>query len=391
MYFSCKTLSSGNHRHERHRPSLPNLDLKGQTTAKTAVKTKLFERFFEYLKGYEAILEKLLPKVAIKFYKTFSNGAKLLFRDMNDFLWVYHVLSSTTNWENACKSLSRKQLELYLTLPAELRRVAPVLAISAFPMAQNVIFPLALWAPKRLLSVHFWSDEIKKEVEDERVKHRHLYYRSVFKKLVSMQTATSSSDKPSPSQVKNISLTLKGPDNRNQTVRRNDISHEKAQLAYKNNMQLLTAGQHPNANEIVKMMPVFQNVYGSLGLTQLSGVHVRYLLKIHNSKHVGMTSWWFPRRKLQVYANMILEIDKAIQREGLEVMSFNDWLDCCQVRGLNVNGVSEGEIGDYLQNWIRVSTQLNEHSCSLLLHLPIFLGYNKKSRYWNKKTMGYFL
>ena len=46
---------------KKQTPSLPNLEPKGQTTAKTAVKTKLFTKFFDYIKGYEVILEKLLP------------------------------------------------------------------------------------------------------------------------------------------------------------------------------------------------------------------------------------------------------------------------------------------------------------------------------------------
>ena len=375
---------------QQHKPTLPNLEPRGQTTRKTTVKTKLFEKFLNYIQGYEVILQKLLPEVAFKFYKVFSNGTKLLFKDMKEFFWVFHVLSATSNWEKACKSMSRKQLELYLTLPAELLRVAPVLVLSAFPMAQNVVFPLALWAPKRLLSVHFWSAEIKKEVEDENLKSRQAYYRSVFRNLVKIQ-ASPYNYEPSSPRLKSILLNFKHSINKKNSVgQENTIetkSRDSAYDTYKNNMQILATGQHPEVSEILKMVSYFQNCTGPVSLTKLSGVHVRHLLKMHNSKHVGFTSWWNPRTKLQVYANMILEIDKAIQRDNTESLGLKCLVDCCTVRGLNTTNVSEKEAREYLDKWLSISTRLNQDAASLLLHLPIFLGYNHKSRYWDNKTI----
>ena len=53
-------------------PSLPNLDPNDQKSKKSAVKERIFEKFFNYIKGYDIILEKLLPDVAFKYYKIFS-------------------------------------------------------------------------------------------------------------------------------------------------------------------------------------------------------------------------------------------------------------------------------------------------------------------------------
>jgi hypothetical protein len=55
-------------------------------------------------------------------------------------------------------------LQLYLNLPSDLIRTAPVLLISALPFAQNVVFPVALMFPKQLLSSHFWSDQVMDEL-----------------------------------------------------------------------------------------------------------------------------------------------------------------------------------------------------------------------------------
>ena len=369
----------------KQTPSLPNLEPKGQTTAKTTVKTKLFDKLFDYIKGYEVILEKLLPDVAFKFYKTFSNGTKLLFKDMNEFLWVFHVLSATSNWEIACKSMSRKQLELYLTLPAELLRVAPVLVISAFPMAQNVIFPLAMWAPKRLLSVHFWSDMTKKEVHGENLRHRQSYYRSVFKNMVGIHSMSHGLYSNSP-KLKGLLLTLKGiksGNNGNTSAAAKD-QHDTYHI-YKANMQKLVTGGHPNTSDILEMASYFQCKDGPLSLTKLPALHVRYLLKTHNSNHVGLTSFWFPKRKLQIYANMIMQIDRAIERENPKTMDIKDIAECCSTRGLNIDHATEDETRSYLDKWLNISSKLNSDTCSLLLHLPIFLGFNHQSRYEEDK------
>ena len=376
---------------EKQNPSLPNLEPKGQETSKTTVKTKLFGKLFFYIKGYEKILEKLLPDVALKFYKVFSNGTTLLFTDMKEFLWVHHVLSSTYNWEQACKTMTRKQLELYLTLPAELIRVAPVLVISAFPMAQNVAFPLALWAPKWLLSSHFWSDQIKKEVIDDQLKRRQSYYIRVFRNMIGIreriQVAYSSSPRLQGFLGRFRSSTQEKRLSQSSSVHcdKQDDTHR----IFKTSMQTLLSksGQHPSVQEISAMAPYFQNSNGPLSLPRLSAVHVRYLLRIHNREHVGLTSFWFPRRKLQVYANMILQIDRALHRENIDDLDINSLFRCCEVRGLNTNNASEQEARDYLDKWISVTNQLNSDTPSLLLHLPIFLGYNHKSRYLDDRSV----
>ena len=87
-------------------------------------------------------------------------------------------------------TLSAKQLGLYLSLPAELRRVGPVLVVSALPMAQNVVFPLALMFPKILLSTHFWDEKLRLEVMADNIRTRHSYYTLIFKRMVSLQKAT---------------------------------------------------------------------------------------------------------------------------------------------------------------------------------------------------------
>ena len=146
-------------------------------------------------------------------------------------------------------------------------------------------------------------------------------------------------------------------------------------------MRKLVTGKHPNVGEILSMASYFRNSDGPLSLTQLPAVHLRNLLRIHNKRHVGITSFMSVRTKLQVYANMIHQIDMAIIREGLQHMDTNEVAQCCMARGLNTYATSETEARDYLDQWLRVSSRLDNGTSSLLLHLPIFLGYNHQSRF----------
>ena len=153
---------------------MPKLEAPGKESARGIVRKKLFYRFFDYLKGYGEILDKLLPEKFRDVSRLFLRGTKALFSDMREFIWVYHVLSATSDWEKACRTLTRRQLVLYRTLPNDLYSVAPVLLLSAFPLMQNVVFPLAMLYPKHLLSSHFWSPEVRREVmrELQQKKHR---------------------------------------------------------------------------------------------------------------------------------------------------------------------------------------------------------------------------
>ena len=75
---------------------------------------------------------------------------------------------------------------MYLYLPGELLRVTPVLVLSAFPMAQNVVFPVALMFPNYLLSSHFYSEDQLNSAYFQEASHRQSYYRSILRDLMLM-------------------------------------------------------------------------------------------------------------------------------------------------------------------------------------------------------------
>ena len=112
---------------------------------------------------------------------------------------------------------------------------------------------------------------------------------------------------------------------------------------------------------------------GPLYISKLRAPHVKHLMKINR---VRGSLLWFPRFRLQQYANLVKQIDIAITREdGPENLTSADLLRSCNLRGLNVKDVeSEEAMIEYLNNWIKVSKQLDIYAMSMLLHLPILLG-----------------
>lgn len=77
----------------------------------------------------------------------------------------------------------------------------------------------------------------------------------------------------------------------------------------------------------------------------------------------------------------------AIEREGMNSININDLRYICFVRGLNARHLSQEELVKYLTTWLAITTKLDSSAVSLLLHLPILIGYNHPSRFWDDKSV----
>lgn len=335
-------------RYQEH-PTLPRLEPESKESRKTKLRKKFFFRFLEYLSNYEKIIKAIVPKKLIEASKVLINGTKLIVTDMREFAWAYKVLSTTSDWQKAAGTLSRRQLELYMNLPAELYRVAPVLVVSAFPLMQNVAFPLALMYPKRLLSSHYWSDELKTEVMSETVQRRHKYYRSVFRSL-----------------------------QRGLEAHKGKPLHQSCFVVLR---KLAVEGKHPPEQDILALRPLFSRG-GVFSLANVNSLHVRHLMRTN-----GRNSRWWWRYNLREFANLLMEIDRALVREDMEALSHEELQKNCGQRGVNVEGLDRSEMLEYLGAWTRISGQLEAGSASLLLHLPVLLGYNHRTRHCDASSV----
>ena len=159
--------------------TFPNLA--SEPSKQMQAKEKLFFRLLDYLPGYEKAVSKIVPEKFVQVSRLFIRGVKLIFQDMKSFSSVHSILSGTQDPEKACLTMSRQQLEIYETLPRDLLRVGPVIVLSALPMAQYAVFPIALMYPKKLLSHHFWTEEQKRDALREVQRDKHKFYRCVRK------------------------------------------------------------------------------------------------------------------------------------------------------------------------------------------------------------------
>ena len=321
-------------------------DVDGLLLNKNKLTLKFFDKFYQFLKSYTSIRRSYFPDQLVSTYRIFSDGSRALLSDMRTYSRLRRLLFQSSDTQRVFAQLTRTEMELFLTLPQDLIKVAPVMAISALPFAQNIVFPLAMVFPTTFLSSHFWTQEEKEEVSLKNMRNRHFYFKPTFRKL-----------------QEQLPL-LKGSQNYYQV---------------RSVLGKLGAGLHPNHAEILKTAPVF-SPGGRFHLNEIGRKHAYLLLAMNG--HTSIQDWLLPHKKLRRISRLISSIDKALDREGIDLLDVKDLRRVCNLRGLNVDNLGKEDMVEYLLKWNIVSCGLSEEQLSLLLHLPILLGYNHQNRFW---------
>ncbi|XP_049541047.1 LETM1 domain-containing protein 1 isoform X2 [Anopheles darlingi] len=302
---------------------------------KRNVQGYVFSRFFDYVKNYDKVLEKKFPS-AMHVYRVFLVGVRDFFNDMKKLVKITKIVYTH---DNDLRCLTRKEIELYYQMPRDMKKVAPVLLISALPFANYVIFPLAYMYPRTLLTSHFWSIQQKVDFAQIDLRNRLVYNRRVFRCMQSKLDALKQTDDPAHGKVSNI-------------------------------LGLLGSGLHPTSEEILDVKEVFQRP--PFHLNSLNSSHLKYLCRLHGI-HTGLLR----RFRLSERAYIVHHMDMAIKREGgVHNMPVESLKHACFLRGLNATNLSAESMIEWLQEWVRVSLVVDEDSISMLLHLPILLTYN---------------
>ncbi|XP_052872736.1 LOW QUALITY PROTEIN: LETM1 domain-containing protein 1 [Anopheles cruzii] len=302
---------------------------------KRNVQGYVFSRFFDYVKNYDKVLEKKFPS-AMHVYRVFLVGVRDFFNDMKKLVKVTKIVYTH---DNDLRCLTRKEIELYYQMPRDMKKVAPVLLISALPFANYVIFPLAYMYPRTLLTSHFWSIQQKAEFAQIDLRNRLVYNRRVFRCMQSKLEVLKKNQDPMHKKISNI-------------------------------LGLLGSGLHPTSDEILAAKEAFQRP--PFHLNSLNSSHLKYLCRLHGI-HAGLLR----RFRLSERTYIVHHMDMAIKREGgVHNMPVESLKHACFLRGLNATNLSTESMVEWLQEWVQVSLVVNEDSISLLLHLPILLTYN---------------
>ncbi|XP_072930836.1 LETM1 domain-containing protein 1 [Epargyreus clarus] len=299
---------------------------------KEKLRTYIVQRYIEYVKNYTKLLESRFP-TAMRMYRVFSVGIKDFLKDLKKYI----SLRIRVAREQGFTKMSRCDIELYQKMPSDMLRIAPVLLLSAIPFGNYVIFPLAFLKPKTLLCSHFWSIQQRAEFSLQDLTERLRSNRPVFRALQS---------------------------------KLDTIPDVEMKKKWRRVMALLGSGLHPTPEEVIECKELFTKE--PYHLSNLSYNHLGYLLKMH-----GLRKSMFRRKKLKYRAFLLLEMDKAIIREGgVNSLSTDSLRNACQMRGLNSSHLSNQDLKDWLQQWLTVSQHADKNSYSLILHCPVFFAYN---------------
>lgn len=169
-------------------------------------------------------------------YRTFVIGMRDLYRDMKQFLKIYKIVNTSTLH---LRALTRKELEVYHQLPKDMKKVAPVFVISALPLANYVLFPLAYMYPRTFLSTQFWSVQQRAQFKSEYLRERLRHNGRVFRYLQ-----------------------IKSDESRNDTLYKE----------LKGVVGLLGSGLHPNVDQMLEINEMFTRA--PFSLNELPGHHL---------------------------------------------------------------------------------------------------------------------
>lgn len=110
---------------------------KALKTEKEKVRMYIVQRYIDYVNNYTTVLEKRFP-TAVKMYRVFSIGIKDFLSDLKTYITLRLKITKDKGFSN----MSRKDIELFQKMPADMWRIAPVLFLSAIPFGNYIIFPL---------------------------------------------------------------------------------------------------------------------------------------------------------------------------------------------------------------------------------------------------------
>ncbi|XP_032527737.1 LETM1 domain-containing protein 1 [Danaus plexippus] len=295
-------------------------------------RTYIVQKYINYVKNYTKVLEDRFP-AAVRMYRVFSVGIKDFLKDLKTYISLRIKITKNGGFSN----MSRQEIELYQKMPSDMWRIAPVLILSAIPFGNYIIFPLAFLKPKTLLCSHFWSIQQRAEFSVQDLKDRLKHNKPVFRSL----------------QAKVDTLPV------------GELTER-----WKHVLGRLGSGVHPTVQEVISCKELFSRE--PYNLSSLSYSHMGHLLKMH-----GCRKSFFRRNKLKYRAFILLQMDKAIIREGgIEILGTEVLRNACQIRGLNSSHLTNQDMKNWLKQWLELSQHIDSSSFSLLLHCPIFFAYN---------------
>ncbi|KOC61127.1 LETM1 domain-containing protein 1 [Habropoda laboriosa] len=266
-------------------------------------------------------------------YRVFSIGTKDFIIDVKKFILILKKQNI-----DGYDMLTTEEQRLSFTIRKDLVKICPVLLISAIPFTNYIIFPLAYYFPRQLLTSHYWTLQQRLDFmlleHKKRLQHNKPLFRCMQAEL-------------------------------------HNIENQTLQLKWNGVLACLGSGTHPHVKDIIACSELFADQ--PFSLDNLKRKHINELLGIHN-----ISSWRpFKRITLEERGMLIKQMDQTIQKEGGTATLSNDAIRwALSFRGVNPANMSLENMSSWLEQWFIISNTANENTISLLLHSPILLAYN---------------
>lgn len=156
----------------------------------TNLKKYWFNRYINYIKNYELTLEQKFPRT-MQVYRIFSVGSKDVYKDLKKFVFARKKQGLNNK---VLDSLTREELQLTHTMPRDLKKLLPLFLLTAVPFTNYIIFPLAIYFPRYLLTSHYWTLQQKLEFtlieHKRRLKHNKPLFRCMQAEVKTIKDQT---------------------------------------------------------------------------------------------------------------------------------------------------------------------------------------------------------
>ncbi|TRZ11736.1 hypothetical protein HGM15179_015372 [Zosterops borbonicus] len=284
---------------------------------------------------YEQYLERSFPRFYI-LHSTFKTGIQALFLEVKE---IVRIKSKMSQQRLSSQQLPYREMERLRQFRRDLLKAIPIGIIAIPPFANFLVIILMYFFPRQLLIRQFWTPKQQLEFLDTYDCIRRGSYPTVLR---SLELTARALPEPEPREL---------------------LQQLCAQVQ---------GGARPHLAQLLAVRGLFSG--SLLALNRLQVDHVRALSQVlFLTPHLPA---FFLRHRLRSHVLEIRHLDRALLTLGPGQLSEEELRAACYLRGLNSTHLGQAECRAWLEQWLRLSCQLQASEASLLAHSMVLLSLN---------------
>ncbi|XP_058717109.1 LETM1 domain-containing protein 1 [Poecile atricapillus] len=282
--------------------------------------------------SYERFLQRSFPRFYL-LYSTFKTGIQTLFLEAKE---IRRIKSKMSQQRLSSQQLPYREMERLRQFRRDVLKAIPIGIIAIPPFANFLVIVLMYFFPRQLLIRYFWTPKQQLEFLDAYDRIRRDSYGAVLRSL-----ALAACSLPEPQPLQQLCAQVQG-------------------------------GARPHLAQLLAVRNLFSG--SLLALNRLQVDHVRALSRVlFLTPHLPA---FFLRHRLRSHVLEIRHLDRALLQLGLGQLSEEELRAACYLRGLNSTHLGQAECRAWLEQWLRLSCELQASEASLLAHSMVLLSLN---------------